>query len=144
MPFWLFKSASDDLMRAITAHQDGTVLPHVFKPWVPYERSEGLMKEVHAVSDEIQATLDVRGYYLVRLRRFEAPITPETPHDPNQLAERITDPASGEKTEAKPGEESHAAKEAPPGEAGVTRGRHNPDLEKKNNRRHFRSTTDWL
>jgi hypothetical protein len=144
MQFWLFKSASDDLMRAITAHRDGTVLPRVFNPWVPYERSEGLMKEVHAVSDEIQAALDVRGYYLVRLRRFEAPITPETPYDPNQLAEPITDPARWEKTEAKPEEESHAAKQAPPGEAGVTHGTHNPGLEKKNNRRHFRSIPEWL
>jgi hypothetical protein len=144
MPFWLFKSASDDLMRAITAHQDGTALPHVFKPWVPYERSEGLLKEVHAVSNEIQAALDACGYYLVRLRRFAAPITPETHHDPNQLAEPITDPASREKTEAKPEEESHAAKEAPPGGAGVTHGRHNPGLEKKNSRRHFRSISEWL
>jgi hypothetical protein len=98
MPFWLFRSASDDLMRAITAHLDGTVLRHVFKPWVPYERSEGLMKEVHAVSDENQAALDVRGYYLMRLRRFEAPITPETPHVLNQLA----DPASGKRLKLSP------------------------------------------
>ena len=102
IPFWLFKSASDDLMRAITAHLDGTVLRHVFKPWVPYERSERLMKKMHAVSDEHQAALDVRGYYLMRLRRFEAPITPETPQVPNQPAKPTTDPASGKELKLSP------------------------------------------
>ena len=102
IPFWLFKSASDDLMRAITAHLDGTVLRHVFKPWVPYERSERLMKTMHAVSDEHQAALDVRGYYLMRLRRFEAPITPETPQVPNQPAKPTTDPASGKELKLSP------------------------------------------
>jgi hypothetical protein len=144
MLFWPFKSASDDLMCAITARPDGAVLPHVFKPWAPYERSQGLMKEVHAVSGEIQAALDARGCYLVRLRRFEAPITPDTPRDPNQLAKPITDPASGKKTEAKPEEGSHAAKEAPQGEVRATHGRHNAGLEKKNNRRHFSSIAEWF
>jgi hypothetical protein len=55
------------------------------------------MKEVHAVSDENQAALDVRGYYLMRLRRFEAPITPETPH-----AKPTTDPARGKRLKLSP------------------------------------------
>jgi hypothetical protein len=76
-----------------------------------HERSKGLMPEVHAVFDEIQAALDVRSYYHMRLRRFEASIIPETPNDPNELARPIIDPACGEKTEAKPERESQASKE---------------------------------
>jgi hypothetical protein len=73
MPFYLFKSASDDLMRALTIRPDSAVLPHVFEPWISYGGSEGLMEHVAAVSDEIQAALDARGYYLIQLERFEPP-----------------------------------------------------------------------
>jgi hypothetical protein len=104
------------------------------------------MKEVHAVSDEIQAALDVRDYYLMRLRRFEAPITPETPYVPNQLCRANHRSGKREKTEAKPKpeEESHAAKEAPPGATVVTHGRDKPCLDKKNNRRHSGPIPEWF
>jgi len=70
------------------------------------------MKEVHAVSNENQAALDVRGYYLMRLRRFETPITPETPHVPNQLAKPTTGPARGKRL--KPSPRSKATRQKKP------------------------------
>ena len=62
----LFKSTSDDLVRALTDDPNGKALPRTSGPWRYYERSEGLMQHVRAVSDEIEDALNARGYYLIR------------------------------------------------------------------------------
>ena len=67
MPFYLFKSTCDDLVRAITTDPDGTGLPRSLAPWEHHRAADELMEHVLAVSDQIQSALDIRGYYLIRL-----------------------------------------------------------------------------
>ena len=76
--FHLFKSTSDDLVRALTDDPNGKALPRTSGPWTYYEQSEGLMQHVHAVSDEIEDALKTRGYYLIRF--------PEHADDQNRQA----------------------------------------------------------
>jgi hypothetical protein len=73
MPFYLFKSSSDDLVRAITTDPDGAALPRSLAPWVRLPTADGLMERVEAVSDEIQEALDARGYHLTRFGSSERP-----------------------------------------------------------------------
>jgi hypothetical protein len=68
MKVFLFKSASDDRLRALTCEPAGAVLPQSLGPWQPYGIPGEPMEHVTAVSDEIQSWLDVKGYYLIRIR----------------------------------------------------------------------------
>ena len=73
MPFYLFKSSNDELVRAITTDADGAALPRSLAPWVRLRTADGLMARVEAVSEEIQAALDARGYHLTRFVSSEGP-----------------------------------------------------------------------
>jgi hypothetical protein len=67
MEVYLFKSAADDHLRALTCEPTGAVLPQFLGPWQPYGTPGQPMEHVTAVSDKIQGWLDTKGYYLIRV-----------------------------------------------------------------------------
>jgi len=71
MSFYLFRSTSDNLMRAVTVDPSGAALPPHAGPWEPYREADGLMRQVEAVSNEMETSIAGRGYYLMRLGSAE-------------------------------------------------------------------------
>jgi len=65
MRFYLFRSGDGGSVKAVSFGSGGEWLPYATAPWARYQAGDELMEYVHAVSDEIQAGLDARGYYLL-------------------------------------------------------------------------------
>jgi hypothetical protein len=65
MKFYLFRSTSGGLAKALCTNPEGSRLPSVLAPWTRHAEDDALMEHVEAVSDRIQAGLDARGYHLL-------------------------------------------------------------------------------
>jgi hypothetical protein len=97
MKFYLFRSTSDGLVKALCTNPEGRRLPSALSPWTCHAEDDALMEYVEAVSDRIQVGLDARGYYLLSRQAPDPSPAPtelqlEDPFDTARMSSVATGP----------------------------------------------------